>query len=173
MGVPAIAYRSRVHDQFDRDFHQLPNQLSHECFNFEELQDTLQEILAGKLGVKNGDSCKRLFDHHFAAQDGPLACERIVDVLVKIIEDWTDVFKPATSDRVRSWIWAIRRRVKKRVRGYFPNMSHNRSEFLRHRYPEISPEELRNRISQFQQLLGHKEELKIQKVAGQLFQISY
>jgi surface carbohydrate biosynthesis protein len=173
IGVPAIAYRARVNDQFDRDFHQLPNELSHECFNFEQLQDTLQKILSGDLGAKNGDDCRRLFKHHFAAQEGPLACERVVKVLEKIIGDWSEVSKPAMSDRAGSWIWATRRRLKKRLRGYLPNMAHNRAEFLRHRYPEISLEDLKNRISQLQQLLGHEQELKIQKAADQFFQISF
>jgi hypothetical protein len=50
-------------------------------------------------------------------------------------------------------------------------MSHNRPAFLRHRYPEISIENISQRISQFQQLLGHQKELKIQKVANHFFEI--
>lgn len=171
LGTPAIAYRARVHEQYDRDFHQLPNDLSHECFSFEELQATIGKILVGKLGVVNGGKSKRLFDHHLSAQEGPFASERIMDVLVKLLEDESEVPGPALEDRLRSWVWATRRRLKKRIRGHLPNMSHNRPAFLRHRYPEISIENISQRISQFQQLLGHQKELKIQKVANHFFEI--
>jgi hypothetical protein len=75
-------------------------------------------------------------------------------------------------EKIKGWKWATKRRVKKRFRKYLPNMSHNRPEFLRHRYPEISPEKLYERIKQFQQLLGHSRELKVQEIAHQFFRIS-
>jgi surface carbohydrate biosynthesis protein len=172
LGTPAIAYRARVHEQYDRDFHQLPNELSHECFNFKELQGTLEKILSGRLGIANGDERQALINHHLAAQDGPLACERIVDVLEKIMDELSEMSNPAMRDRFASWIWAKRRRISKRFRGYQANMSHNRPEFLRHRYPEISLKEIRDRLLLFQHLLGYKEELKLQPFAGLFFRIS-
>jgi hypothetical protein len=172
LDVPAVAYRASVHEQYDSDFHQLPNKLSHECFNFEELRATLEQILIGRLGIANGGERKALMNHHLAAQDGPLACEHIVDVLENIMEEMSEMPEPAIRDRLKSWVWATKRRVKKRFRGYRPNMSHNRPEFLRHRYPEISLEQLSERIARFQQLLGHNAELKIQKIAHQFFRIS-
>ena len=111
-------------------------------------------------------------NHHLAAQDGPLACERIVDVLEKITEEMSEVPKPGLSDLLRSWGWATKRRVKKRFRGYRQNMSHNRPEFLRHRYPEISQEEIRNRVARFQELLGYDKELTVQRFAGRFFRIT-
>jgi surface carbohydrate biosynthesis protein len=172
LGVPAVAYRATAHEQYDRDFHQLPNRLSHECFNLKELQDTLEKILSGQPGVANGDERKALMNHHLAAQDGPLACERIVDVLENIMEEMSEMPKPAIGDRLKSWVWATKRRVKKRLRGYRPNMSHNRQEFLRHRYPETSPEEIRHRVLRFQQLLGYDQELLVHRFAGRFFRIT-
>ena len=172
LDVPAVAYRASVHEQYDSDFHQLPNKLSHECFNFEELRATLEQILIGRLGIANGGERKALMNHHLAAQDGPLACERIVDVLEKITEEMSEVQKPGLSDLLRSWGWATKRRVKKRFRGYLQNMSHNRPEFLRHRYPEISQEEIRNRVARFQELLGYDKELTVQRFAGRFFRIT-
>jgi hypothetical protein len=172
LGTPAIAYRARVHEQYDRDFHQLPNELSHECFTLEDLQATLEKILSGQLGIADGDERQALMNRHLAAQGGPLACERIVDVLEKIMYELAEMSKPAIRDRLASWIWAKRRRIRKRFRGYRVNMSHNRPKFLRHRYPEISLEEIRDRLLLFQHLLGYNEELKLQPFAGRFFRIS-
>jgi surface carbohydrate biosynthesis protein len=172
LGVPAVAYRVRGHEQYDRDFHQLPNQLSHECFNFEELRATLEQILIGRLGIANGGERKALMNRHLAAQDGPLACERVIDVLENITEEMSEMPEPAIRDRLKSSVWATKRRVKKRFRGYRPNMSHNRPEFLRHRYPKISLDEIRNRVSGFQQLLGYDKELTVQRFAGRFFRIT-
>ena len=173
LGVPAVAYRARTHEEFDRDFHQLPNQLSYECYNLAEMQATLEKILNGQLGIDdNGDERRALMDRHLSAQDGPLACERIVDELEKITEEMSTMPDPAISDRLISWIWANRRRVSKRLRGYRANMSHNRPDFLRHRYPEISLEAIQSRMHRFQQLLGYPGALELKPIAGQFFRIS-
>ncbi len=172
LGVPAVAYRARKHEQYDRDFHQLPNRLSHECFNLEDVKVTLKKILSGQLGIDNGDERKILMNRHLAAQEGPLACERIVDVLEEIMVEMSAMPKPAVSDRLISWIWAKRRRVSKRLRGYRANMSHNRPDFLRHRYPEISLDDIQSRMLRFQQLLGYNGALTLEPIAGQFFRIS-
>jgi hypothetical protein len=51
-------------------------------------------------------------------------------------------------------------------------MSHNKADFLKHRYPDISPGEMRRRVARFQQLLGHEEELKVEQFASRFFRIS-
>ena len=100
MGVPAISYRAVVNDDYDHGFYRLPNMLSHQCFDFEELRQTLEKILAGRLGVLDGDEIKAIIDHHLAALDGPLACERIVDVLEKVLADLTRSPKPPITNRL-------------------------------------------------------------------------
>ena len=172
LGTPALAYRRIVEEQYDRDFHQLPNALSHECFSFEELKSTLKKILDDQLGVANGDDRKALLNCNLAAQSGPLACERVIDVLEKIIEDMSRAPEPSMLDKLKTRVWSNRRRLKKRLRGYRSNMSHNRADFLKHRYPSISLEEMRQRVARFQRLLGHDEELKVEQFANQFFRIS-
>lgn len=171
-GTPALAYRSRMHEQYDRDFHDLPNQLSHQCFNMEEMNATLEKILAGELGVVDGDGCKALMQHHLASQEGPLACERIVDVLENAAEDLAQTPGPVLADRMRARIWSTRRRVKKRIRGMRPHMRHNRPEFLHHRYPGISLNEMRDCVVRFQKLLGYEDPFNVKQITGQFFKIS-
>ena len=172
MGIPTIAYRASVNELYDHDFHHLPNLLSHQCFSVDELKVTLEKILAGEIGAADGDERNEFISRHLAAQDGPLACERIVDVFEEMTEGYSELPGPTMREQIKSWYWGTKRRVKKRLRKYRPNMSHNRPEFLRHRYPKISLEELCARIARFQQLLGHNAELKVQKIAHQFFRIS-
>ena len=106
MGVPAVSYRATTNDDYDYGFYRLPNMLSHQCFNFEELQQTLKKILCGELGVGNGDERQTLIDHYLAAQKGPLACERIIDVLEKAAADLPNLPRPPIGDRVQGWFKA-------------------------------------------------------------------
>lgn len=74
MGVLAISYRTTVNDFYDLGFYRLPNLLSHQCFDFEELRRTPSKILAGELEAAGGAERKKIIEHHFAAEEGPLAC---------------------------------------------------------------------------------------------------
>ena len=171
MTVPAISYRATVNDFYDYGFYRLPNLLSHQCFNFEELRLTLEKILAGELGVANGEERKALIEHYLAAKEGPLACERIIDVLEGIMQDRPELPKPAFHDLFGGWWVANGRRLIKRAKAYLPG-PHNRPEFQRHRYPGISLEELHIRLKRFQQLLNDKGELRVEQLFHHIFRIS-
>lgn len=170
MGVPAVAYRATVDDFFDSGIYHLPNSLSHECFNIDQLQETLNEILAGKLGAANGDQQRTIFSRYFAAQDGPLACERIANILQQLAENEAGWPKPGWVDRLVGRYRATRRRLLKQFKSYLPNVSIT-PEFERHRYPGISLEGLRKRVSRFQQILNYSNEIKADQISDQLFQI--
>jgi surface carbohydrate biosynthesis protein len=171
MGVPAISYRAAVNDYYDYGFYQLPNRLSHQCFDFEDLRDTLERIFAGELGATDGDERQLLVDHFLAARSGPLACERIVDVLDKITEDRSRLPKPGLKARVDGYLRASTRRIIKRFLSYLPD-SHNRPEFHRHRYPGISLAELRERVIRIQKALGDGQKLEISQISEEIFQIN-
>jgi len=171
MGVPAISYRATVNEYYDSGFYRLPNLLSHQCFDFEELQVTLGKILAGELGVADGKERKELIDRYLAAQEGKLACERIVDVLKQMMEGRSELPKPPLSDLIGGWFKAHGRRLKKYFKSYLPG-SHAPPEFHRHRYPEVSLEELRGRVSRFQQILGDSKALQVESIFDQIFKIS-
>jgi surface carbohydrate biosynthesis protein len=171
MGVPAISYRATVNDYYDHGFYRLPNLLSHQCFDFEELSITLGKILAGELAAANGEERKALIEHHLAAREGPLACERIIDVLEEIMKDGPELPKPALPDRFGGWCIANGRRLIKRTKAYLPG-PHNRPKFQRHRFPGISLGELHGRMRRFQKLLGYEEELRLQQLYSHIFQIT-
>ncbi len=54
MNVPAISYRASINEDYDDGFYRLPNGLSHECFDLEEVMQTLEKILSGELGIPVG-----------------------------------------------------------------------------------------------------------------------
>jgi hypothetical protein len=170
MGVPAVSYRASVNDFYDNGFYRLPNKVSHQCFNFEELCETVQNILDGRKGAADGEERKALVDQYLAAQDGPLACERMVDVLEGIAPTISDDTSYAFVKKIEQWFVERGLHLAKGVKSKLPG-SHNRPEFQRHRYPGISPVEISERLSRFQLLLGYQQPLKIDEISNVIFRI--
>ena len=171
MRVPAISYRATVNDYYDYGFYQLPNRLSHQCFDFEQLQTTLMKIFAGELGAADGNENKALIDHHLAATNGPLACERIVEVIEQITTGRSQRPDPTVINRMDGWYQATTRRLVKRLLSYLPD-SHNRPEFHRHRYPGTSLDEMRERVSRIKKTLGDSRASQVDQLSSEIFQIS-
>ena len=103
--------------------------------------------------------------------DGPLACERLVDVLQKMVDGRSELPGPGIGDRIKGLYAAKKRSLKKRLRSYRSH-SHLKPDFQQHRFPGISLEEMRLRIGRFQKLLGYSEELKVEQVFDQIYCIN-
>jgi surface carbohydrate biosynthesis protein len=171
MGVPAITYRASVNETYDFGFYRLPNLISHTCLNLEELEATLKKILSGQPVPGDGHDREQLIKHYLAAQDGPLACERMVGVLEDMVSGREALPKQGLSGRISGWsLWAGRTLIK-RFKDSRPS-SHNRPEFQRHRYPEISLKDMQARISRFKQVLKISEDLKVTPIFDKFFLIS-
>jgi surface carbohydrate biosynthesis protein len=171
MGVSALSYRATVNDDYDDGFYRLPNRLSHQCFDFEELKQTLKKILAGELGAGDGDERRALIDHYLTAREGPLACERIIDVLEKTAEGMSKIPLPSLRDRLEGWFKATKRRMRRRskLRRADANKSlahHNKKN------PEISLDEMRARVARFQEVLDDAGQVKVEQIYNTLFRIS-
>ncbi len=171
LGVPAVSYRAKIMETYDLGFYRLPNLISHQCFDFDQLLDTLKKILRGELGAANGDERQDLVNHYLTAQNGPLACERIVDVLDSIVESRPTLPKPPLNDRISARVYSNYRRIYKYLKKYIPG-THAPAHFHQHRYPGISHDELRNRISLFQQVLSDNTKLNIRQISKKIFWIS-
>ena len=170
MRVPAISYRATINEEYDEGFYALPNQLSHQCFNISQIEQTLGKILAGELGAAGGDKRLSLIDYHLTGIKGPLACERIVDVLEKIVADLSKLPKPILWGQLRKWFEATKRGRRKRAK-YRTARSDGQVEFQRHKYPDIHIEEFRSRLVRFQQILGNGRDLKVDQIYAKLFRI--
>ncbi|MGD9300002.1 MAG: hypothetical protein PVI13_00400 [Desulfobacterales bacterium] len=170
MGVPAISYRASINENYDNGFYRLPNAVSHHAFNFDELQDMLTQILDGTLAAANGDERQALVDHYLASQSGPLACERMVDVLESITTGANENSGPSYAKRLQRRVIAGGYHLYKRLKPKLPG-SHNRPEFQRHRYPSVSVDTIQSKIERIQQLLNDNTRLKVTPLSDVLFQI--
>jgi surface carbohydrate biosynthesis protein len=155
LGVPAVSYRATVNETYDYGFYRVPNLLSHQCFDHGHLMSTLNDILAGRLGPANGDERKVLLRNHLAAMDGPLSCERIVDVLEQMAERTSWASEDGLMKRWRKGYITGGLRLVNRYKAHLPG-SHNRPEFQRHRYPGSSISQLQGKLTRIQGMLGLK-----------------
>jgi surface carbohydrate biosynthesis protein len=171
MGVPAISYRETIDENYDNGFYRLPNAVSHQCFNFDQLQVMIRQILSGTLGVADGDERREKAKRYMASQDGPLACERMVDVLASATGEQNNNTSLSLWDRLQRRLIADGYHLYKRIKPRLPG-SHNRPEFQKHRYPGISLDELKKKISLMQQILKDRNKLKVEQISDVLFKIS-
>ncbi len=170
MGIPAVSYRAKIDDEIDMGFYRLPNLISYQVYNFEELLETLNKILAGELVFADGENRRKLINKYLAAQDGPLACERIADVLENVRQAETAMAKPTLNRKMLGRIQANWRRFNRYIRRYLPG-SHAPQAFHLHRYPGITLSELNDRIAKLQQAIGDKTIFKTAQLSNQIFVI--
>jgi surface carbohydrate biosynthesis protein len=171
MGVPSISYRASINDRYDNDFYRLPNMLSHQCFNFEELTATLSNIMFGNIGRVANDSFKKIVDYHLTGAEGPLASSRMVDVFEAILASRAASRGFSPLDFVKGIYKAYRRGLKKKRKSSSRN-SHLKQDFQLHRYPEITIDDMQIRLSRFQRILPDLRNLHIEMVHKQSFRIT-
>jgi hypothetical protein len=95
----------------------------------------------------------------------------MVGVLEDMVSGREALPKQGLSGRISGWsLWAGRTLIK-RFKDSRPS-SHNRPEFQRHRYPEISLKDMQARISRFKQVLKISEDLKVTPIFDKFFLIS-
>lgn len=166
--LPAIAYRPVVSRNYDLN---LPNSLSHECFDYEELSLTLKSILSCKLGSSESIERKQIIDTYISALDGPMACDRIVDVLDQYYASQFGLPRPGRISYLSAWIMSLYRHLKKRF--VSPKLSGHRhnSDFLKQRFPGVSLDELKHRISRLSLTLGRFENVKALQVSKNIFKL--
>jgi surface carbohydrate biosynthesis protein len=171
MGVPSISYRESVDETYDNGFYRLPNAVSHQCFNFAQLQDMIHQIISGKLGVADGNERQALVKRYLASQEGPLASEKMVEVLAAAIAKQKDDDRPTWWECLQRRLIADGYHLYKRLKPMLPG-SHNRPEFQKHRYPGISLDQLKRKIKRIQNILNDTTRLKVEKLSDVLFRIS-
>jgi surface carbohydrate biosynthesis protein len=170
LGVPAISYLASLNEYYDFEFQGLPTKLSHQCFNFEELKRTLTRILTGELGVADNEECKTLIDYYLAAQNGRLACERIVDVLEE--SGYGEQQPPAKpiGTYVQGWLFTKLKAAVTKLNMHLPGP--NRLAYHDHRFPEISVEEIEQKIARLGQLLNRFDNVQVEQQSKHLFKIN-
>jgi surface carbohydrate biosynthesis protein len=171
MGVPSISYRESVNEVYDNGFYRLPNAVSHQCFDFDQLREMIHQILTGGLGPVDGREQQAIVKHYLESQSGPLACEKMIEVLASWVDSRSNHNGPALWQRLQCRLIAggfhLYRGLKPRLPG-----SHNRPEFQRHRYPGVSLEAVQKKIDCLQGILGDRTPLNVEQLSNVLFRIS-
>jgi surface carbohydrate biosynthesis protein len=168
LGVPALSYRATVNDTYDNGFYRLPNAVSHNCFGFDALRQTLRGVLDGAVTAPDTEERRRLVRYHLAAQDGPLACERILDVLEGVATGAPR--SRSLLGRLDGWVTSKGLHALRQIKSVLPG-SHNRPEFQRHRYPGMPLEEVAERLTRFQKLLGDTTPLAVEPVTATIYRV--
>ena len=174
LDVPVVAYRPVTSEHFDK---KLPNSLSHQAFNLEELQTLIESLINDKLSPDPDvvRAQKQLLARHLAAVDGTLAAERIVAVLEQFDDELTHKPTPRISTYLMGKLQAATRRYKREYNAHFHRKRANRSErfrYLRHIFPEIELSEVESRIDRLRQALNRFSEVKVQQVDHGIFEVT-
>ena len=170
LDVPAISYLATLNKYYDYDFQGLPTKLSYQCFNFEELAEILSQILKGEIGVADGQERQDLIDYFLAAQEGPLACERIVDVLEASGYSKAQPPTKPLGTYLQGWLFTKLKAGLTNLHMRRPGP--NRLAYHNHRFPGISVEEIEQKIARFGDLLKRFDKIKVAPYAKHVFRIS-
>lgn len=170
LGVPAISYLATLNEYYDYDFQGLPTRLSHQCFNFQELADTLSQILSGALGAAESEERQTLIDYYLTARDGPLACERITSILKE--NGYGKRQPPARplGTYLQGWLLAELKATLTQL--YMRRPGPNRLAYHDHRFPPISVANIECRVERFGGLLNRFRSIKVAPYAKHVFRIT-
>jgi acyl carrier protein len=167
LGRPVVNYQPVRSERFDD---KLCMSLSHCSFDFEDLRGTLREILDGRLCALDGPDQRKLITSRFAGIDGPLAADRIIDVLERIAsENSPPHTNPGTY--ASAWCTVYLRSLAKQLRSWIPGDKNNRS-YQDHRFPGIAVAEIQSRIDRLRQALGRFDSLNVERFGRNIFEIT-
>lgn len=167
LGTPAVSYMPVTSRTYD---YHLPNGLSHRAATPEDVRAVLGEILAGTRGMSDADERERLFARHLAATRGPLACDRVMDVLTASGYLDRAPARPPALPWLRAWLTGNIRTLVKRVNGLRPN-HRNSAAYHAHRFPGVSVTELNARIARFGAALGRFGGVRVAQRSPYVFEL--
>ena len=169
LGVPAISYLASFDARYDYDWQGLPTRLSHQCFELGEVKQVLSKVLAGEIGAAGGRERKELIDYYLTAQDGALACDRLVDVLTECGYDRRPPSPPTRVARATGWLKCNLRTVEKFLNTNRPGAT--RRAYHDHRFPELSVADIERRIDRFRQQLHRFDSIRVSAHSRHIFTV--
>lgn len=162
---PAVAYRPATSDHYEKE---LPNDVSFEAFDLNELLETLRGVINGETHLKTPER-EMLIQRNLAGIAGAFASERILDV-IEDLDEQIQLRRPGIAQYLRG-----RYRASSRARAKLRNANvpghKNNSEYQRHRFPGIALSEVQERIARFGKLLGRFDAVRTSQVSENIFQI--
>jgi surface carbohydrate biosynthesis protein len=170
LGVPAVSYLKTFSQEYDLDFQGLPNRLSKQCYSLDDLVATLQAVVHGRGPAFTSLERDSLIDHFVAARSGPLACERILDVLDSSSRQGSGL------TRVRALVrW--RASVQTRLKAALTKLNmrrpgRNRADYHDYRFPRLAASDMAGRIKRLGSALGRFGSIRIRERGEHLFDVS-
>lgn len=147
--TPAVSYMPVTSMVYD---YHLPNSLSHSAPDGDSVRRILDEILSGRRGLVDDAVRAALFARHLAATSGPLACDRVIDVLLAAGHA-TEPPRPPLASWLRAQLTGNIRTLVKRFN--MRRTDHrNSAAYHAHRFPGVSLSELNERIARFGTVLA-------------------
>ncbi|MET0658156.1 MAG: surface carbohydrate biosynthesis protein [Steroidobacteraceae bacterium] len=165
--TPAVSYMPVTSETYD---YHLPNGLSHGAHTPAAVRELLGEILAGRRGMVDPAVRERLFNRHLAATRGPLACDRVLDVLLASGYGERATPRPAAATWFKAWVAGNYRTLGKRINGLLPN-HRNSPAYHSHRFPNITASELNDRIARFRSQLKRFGSVRAEARSPYVFRI--
>jgi surface carbohydrate biosynthesis protein len=167
LGKPAVSYQPENSEEHDL---RLPNSLSHPAHNLAELEQVVRKLLSAEAPPLGGSERRLVLERHVSALEGPLAADRIVDVLLKA--GYADRRPPASNPVRFACGWAINwARTANKLR-YVRKTEHRNSEaFHAHRFPGVTPDELLQGMHYFGRQLGRFHDLRVWQISDHIFRI--
>jgi surface carbohydrate biosynthesis protein len=167
LGTPTIAYQAVTSEALDDD---LPNSLAHRVFGSDELCGAARAIIEGKLGAVDYVVRRKILDQHIVGLDGPLAAERMVDVLEFGQYDQRQPPASPIWEFSKGWVHNNLRKAVKQINMRRPGHRNNLA-FHAHRFPDISVGEVCRRIARMGLLLNRFDAIKVEQYSRHIFRI--
>jgi surface carbohydrate biosynthesis protein len=167
IGIPLITYAPVKSDSYEAH---LPDGLSDEASDITALCDLVKRAVEAPPGSWQPPAgAQTLLEHHLAALGGPLASERIVDILER------DAAQPRGRDLGRYLLGrslSVGRMLMKRyVKARSPQHTHNPA-YQNHRFPSVPIEDVRERVARLGRALGRFERVQVRPVAEHVFRVT-
>ena len=168
LDVPTVNFEPVTSAEYD---YQLPNSLSRSAVSIDDVCDLVVAMVRGAVGPLALAERRAKLDQHIAALDGPLAADRMVDVLDECGYRDHPPPAPPLSTQVRGRLDNRLRTMRKRRNMRRPGHRNN-IVYHAHRFPDISVAEVRDRVARFGRLLQRFERVHVEPFGEYTFRFS-
>ena len=167
IGLPQVNYRPLVDPEFEVP---LPRKMGYAARDVDSVIDLLGQILAGKLDGAQTPEQQALLARNIASLSGPLAAERMVQVLVDANYDRIQPLAPPIGGWISGWLRNQVRTAKKRINMRRPG-HRNDIRYHDHRFPPVTAAELQQRIDRLGALMGRFPDVRVEQTSRHMFRI--
>ncbi len=170
VGTPALTFRPVKSEKFDLA---LANAVSRECTDVETLAREMRKALAGQIEPaeqENRRARRALLARHIANLDGPLGCERLMDVIDGLWRQPAPKMPGAAHPLLARLRHMSERRRYRRRRG--EGVQGGKAAYTLHKFPPISEAEVRDRAARFGAALARFGNLQVREIGRNLFTVA-